>query len=214
MPRLTHAWIPRDTGRYFWFHASLLLWNATYGHAYPAVRYWWRIEPDVLFAGSWSYLLAIASRDTADLLLPQYTRWADHPNYPHWEWNAPILAGVPRSEWVYSLVSIGRYSMRFMRVMASKWAAGVAGYEEILLPLSCTPRSNCTRSSFSRLHAAGWRKSRVNEAFRYRPEWSCDSFLRAAASHSGELWHPVKTRACWARYLDSCTAAGCSQVVK
>ena len=38
--------------RYFWFHSSLLLWNVTFGHFYPSLRFLWRIEPDVLMAGS------------------------------------------------------------------------------------------------------------------------------------------------------------------
>ena len=38
--------------RYFYFHASLLLWNMTFGHAYPRVKYYWRVEPDVLFNSS------------------------------------------------------------------------------------------------------------------------------------------------------------------
>lgn len=28
--------------RYFWFHSSLILWNVTFGHAYPHVNFWWR----------------------------------------------------------------------------------------------------------------------------------------------------------------------------
>ena len=32
---------------YYTFHASLVLWNASFGHAYPSLRFWWRIELDV-----------------------------------------------------------------------------------------------------------------------------------------------------------------------
>jgi hypothetical protein len=39
-------------GLYWFVHASLLVWNKTLGHEFPAVQYWWRIEPDVLVASS------------------------------------------------------------------------------------------------------------------------------------------------------------------
>ena len=39
----------------------------------------------------------------------------------------------------------------------------------------------------------------------------CDDFLGAAARHTHELWHPVKSRGCWASYLDACNATGCHE---
>eukprot|EP00966_Prymnesium_polylepis_P009615 221900-Prymnesium_polylepis.1 len=198
--------------RYFWFHSSLLLWNRTFGHAYPNVRYLWRVEPDVLFAGSWTSLLGLADRQEADLVLPQLTTHTAHPGYPHWGRNKHILADTPRDEWCYSLVSIGRYSLRFLDMMARKWVRGVTGYEEILLPMSCTERAGCTRRSFHRMRAPGWRKAHLTDYFRYRPDWACGTFLKSAAAHTQELWHPVKHRECWAAFLDSCTARGCAKV--
>ncbi|KAL1522884.1 hypothetical protein AB1Y20_017849 [Prymnesium parvum] len=198
--------------RYFWFHSSLLLWNRTFGYAYPSVRYWWRIEPDVLFAGSWSSLVRLAERRPTDLVLPQLTSHEAQPSYSHWVRNRHFLKQRPRREWVYSLVSIGRYSRHFMELMTSKWAAGITAYEEILLPMSCTERVGCTRETFHRLRSPGWRKTHVADFFRYRPEWSCETFLMSAAANTQELWHPVKHRECWADYLDSCTAKGCAKV--
>ena len=231
--------------RYFWFHSSLLLWNRTFGHAYPNVRYLWRVEPDVLFAGSWTELVGLADRQqSVDLLLPHLTTHAAHPGvipcdpnpgpqagcphpsagsfdahsaphcgqYPHWGRNKHILRRIPREEWVYSLVSIGRFSRRFMELMARKWAAGIAGYEEILLPMSCTARDGCVRGSFHRMHSHGWRQTHVSDYFRYRPDWGCGTFLRSGAAHTQELWHPVKHRECWVEYLDSCTPQGCKRV--
>lgn len=43
--------------QYFWFHASLAVWKAWHGASYPSARFFWRLEPDVLFAGSISTLL-------------------------------------------------------------------------------------------------------------------------------------------------------------
>ena len=96
--------------------------------------------------------------------------------------------------------------------MARKWAAGVAGYEEILLPMSCTASDGCVRGSFHHMHSRGWRQTHVSDYFRYRPDWGCGVFLKSAAAHTQELWHPVKHRECWVEYLDSCTAQGCRKV--
>ena len=59
--------------RYFWFHCSLKLWELSFGHHYRP-KYWWRVELDVLFAGSWAYLAERAASVTADLLLPSLVR--------------------------------------------------------------------------------------------------------------------------------------------
>lgn len=55
-------------------HASLLLWNDTLAHAYPNYQSLWRIEPDVMFSGNMSSLLALSARVPSDLLLPAYVR--------------------------------------------------------------------------------------------------------------------------------------------
>lgn len=95
-------------------------------------------------------------------------------------------------------MSIGRYSRRFMHLMAARWAAGQVGYEEIFLPMSCTAREGCRRDSFRSLLGSGLH-------FRFRPNWNCTTFLRSAMSVSRPLlWHPVKRRQCWADYLDAC----------
>ena len=39
---------PRAFVRYYFFHASLTLWNLTFGHRWPSIKYFWRIEPDAL----------------------------------------------------------------------------------------------------------------------------------------------------------------------
>eukprot|EP00316_Scyphosphaera_apsteinii_P002174 CAMPEP_0119348752 /NCGR_PEP_ID=MMETSP1333-20130426/109205_1 /TAXON_ID=418940 /ORGANISM="Scyphosphaera apsteinii, Strain RCC1455" /LENGTH=288 /DNA_ID=CAMNT_0007361343 /DNA_START=418 /DNA_END=1281 /DNA_ORIENTATION=- len=153
--------------RYYWFHASLVLWNLTFGVHFPRVTHWWRIEPDTLFAGGWPSLLLHLSPQArkrrndsmleqarhADVLLPHLiTSSIDIESYPHWKYNLNVVAGVPRRLWTYSLVSIGRYSVSFMHAMTERWAQGTIGYEEILLPLTCVQLgSRCLLRSLHRL---------------------------------------------------------------
>ena len=42
---------------YFFMHSALLLWLRAHGSSYPRLRYMWRLEPDVLFAGPLSHLV-------------------------------------------------------------------------------------------------------------------------------------------------------------
>ena len=87
--------------RYFWFHCCLKLWDLSFGHHYRP-RFWWRIEMDVLFAGSWSWLMERAALSSADLLLPSLVKH-DTPagrEYPHWVHNMAVLKDSPTAEWV------------------------------------------------------------------------------------------------------------------
>lgn len=190
---------PKPFRRYFFFHASLLLWNATYGHAFPGIEYWWRIEPDVLFAGSLSQMIEHASHVRVDLLLPNIESQSEIPDWPHWERNRDTIDGVPTNKRFMSLVCLGRYSSAFLlQTMGQRWATGVLGYEEISLSTSCAVDSSCQMESL-------WRRSKVKTAKHclYRPVWECSRFLAARAAENQELWHPVKNRSCVVEWLTS-----------
>ena len=188
---------PRAFNRYFFFHASLLLWNVTYGDALPRVQYWWRIEPDVLFAGSLAQMVELASHVHVDLLLPNIQRESSWPDWPHWQRNRETVADVPTDKRFQSLVCLGRYSNSFLLdVMGPRWAVGLLGYEEISLPTSCATAGRCQMESL-------WKHSKIKTAKRclYRPVWDCSSFLAARVAQSNELWHPVKNRTCLIEWL-------------
>ena len=56
---------------HFFFHASLAVWFAAHGHAFPAVSHVWRFEPDALFAGGLDALMAWSRAHSADVVLPR-----------------------------------------------------------------------------------------------------------------------------------------------
>ena len=203
-----------NQGRYFWFHSTLLLWNVSFGHAYPSLRFLWRVEPDVVYAGSLGMLVKRTSITRSDLLMPSLRSWEQHRSYPHWQVAShTYLQGVSRKLWKYGLVSMTRLSSRFLAQMAVRWRAGVIGYEEILLPMTCAAAEGCELSTFGELRAREWRNRSLDYFFRYRPDWECADFLGAAARHTSELWHPLKMRGCWVDFLDSCNATGCTAAV-
>ena len=194
--------------RFYWFHASLLMWLETFGHCHPRVKYLWRVESDVLFAGRLDQLIDLSSNDAADVLLPDLhmsvngSVLGQASSYNHFAWQT-FTDALPPERIGWSLVSIGRYSTTFLRRhMASRWEEGVTGYEEILLPTTCLNSAGCRLSVFN-----GWDSVAANRVlFRITVdtprgtarEWRCDEFLEARNAKEGtlELWHPVKDRSC------------------
>lgn len=217
--------LPTYLPLYYFFHTSLLIWNATHGHAYPRLQYFWRLELDVLFAGSNSLadmvMRPLQSAHAAwDVLLPDvmfrnreksemgsHARSGDNV-YPHWliaEGNRTkaelspqesILRGIPQAHQASALVCVGRFSSNFLRIMERKWLAGVIGYEEILLPTSCISARDCEVAPFGLRAKIGVRH------IRFRPTFDCNDFLQALRAETGELWHPVKNRSCYTELLE------------
>ena len=88
--------------------------------------------------------------------------------------------------------------------MATKWAQGLVGYEEILLPTVCLNTTTCKLSQFS-----GWDSVAANHV-KYRvmdpspsgvpgPRyWECSEYMQARSTKGGtlDLWHPVKDKSC------------------
>lgn len=123
---------------YYYQHVGLLLWHRTFGTAYTALRYFWRMEPDVLYTGSLGAMLAAASRDTtSDALLPPASSQKRSPHYgchraqlrpdevweekldapsgrcdtcvTHWTLNWPLVSSIPPEHRSCSLVLVGRF---------------------------------------------------------------------------------------------------------
>lgn len=206
--------------RYWWMHTSLLLWSATFSHAHPRLKYLWRLEADVQWAGRLSTLLDLAARTAADLVLHKFATQAQVGKYgvhgggewlDHWEANQHLLTELPPSRRLFSLVSAGRYSPRFLRLLTLLWRRGVVGYEEILLPVACSTAfryhsifkgDTCTMAAFSAgagvtsLSLATAALMGCKASFRFRPEVECAEFVEARRNEQNQLWHPVKERAC------------------
>lgn len=185
---------------YYFFHASLVLWLDSLADAYPNVQHFWRMEPDVAFAGRFDLLLTLAAHETADVLLPtvayrQSMLW----EYNHWEHNREWLSTVPLSKHAYALVCIGRYSRRFLReLLLPRWESGLLGYEEIVMPTLCLNTSSvCSFARMSTWHSVSARH------VHFKPKWRCSDFLAAMENGTLSLWHPLKDRDCLLDWLDA-----------
>ena len=190
--------------RYWWLHASLALWNRTHGGRYAGARYWWRIEPDVLYAGNLRSFVESTASFGADLVVPKLTTQAQDPEYGYWSFHADLLRAMPPTRRMYSLVALTRTTPRFISLLTAEyWERGIIGYEELFLPHAClSHETECTLGSLSRgakvQHTLGWNGAH----FRYRPNWPCDAFAQALRQPANEVWHPVKHRDCVAAALD------------
>uniref|UniRef100_A0A7S4AZV4 Uncharacterized protein n=1 Tax=Chrysotila carterae TaxID=13221 RepID=A0A7S4AZV4_CHRCT len=186
--------------RYFYFHASLLLWNTSHGQEYPHLRYWWRLELDVVFPMGIGMVIRTASLQNADVLLPKLIPASKNTQYQHFQKNTAWLSNISRALWTWSLVSIGRYSSRFLRdIMRPQWQSGQIAYEEIALPTSCMISKWCEVRSFSNISHPHLNMSN----FRFRPEHACQDFLQSVLStNKFEIWHPLKNRSCYTNYLE------------
>jgi len=215
-PAYVSEWDPH-LKRYYWMHTSLLLWNDTLAHAYPRYKYVWRIEPDVMYSGNMSSLLQQSSKMRTDVVLPRYIRkaWDDevarvrqiiwgrkknfsNPNvtYYHWKSHADVLSGIKQQVLVRSLVSIGRYSRRFLDLLYNEyWRPGIPMYEEILLPLACFKAGylKCLLGSWSS-NFKGLAHVTLATHFRFKPSYFHEDFLDALQADTGEIWHPIKKR--------------------
>ena len=182
--------------RYYYYHASLLLWFRHCGETYPNVRFFWRLEPDAVYTGNMQTLLNISAAITADVLLPEYLRHTSSPSYPHWANNLEFLSRVPKAKWAWSLVSIGRYSRRYITdIMPRSWTSMGVAYEEISIPVSCLMETGCTLASFRK-------GSPLGAHIRYQPVYRCQEALRARMRCENEIWHPVKDRECLIEFLE------------
>jgi hypothetical protein len=189
---------------YYFFHAALGIWRRTFGEWYPELRYWWRLEPDVMFSGPLGMLLDRADQHRADCLLPgPFIGQSKQPSYEHWRLNPEALADVPTDKRVWSLVSIGRYSRRMLDLMSTRWEAGAVGFEEITLPVTCLMAEGCELGhlgTWAQIRGAvsptGGGNALLPARFRLSPSWSCDTYLEARLGATGEIWHPVKERGC------------------
>lgn len=215
--RQTRAASPARSERYFhlyfFMHTALAVWHRSFGSVFPRLRYFWRIEPDVLVSSpeGWAGMLQRTSSDVADVLVPaiEYepnTSARVRPTFCFGRTRSHcfrqgssayrVLSGGTWPQRLWSLVSVGRFSTRFvLGLMARQWSSGALGFEEVFLPSTCAASPRCE---------LGVLDAEMSRRVRFQPEWDCQTFLDAHQSGSRMplLWHPIKQRACYASFLE------------
>lgn len=165
----------------------------------PSYRFYWLVEYDVRYSGSWCDFVSAFKRSDADLLGTSMTRFAECPQWSHWRTLVPAsttdAAGLIRG-----FFPVFRASNTALRCLTERYRAGSSGHMEALVPTT--------------LYDAGLRLEdiggdgefvdprNVNRFYRncrgtndlspgtfvYRP------VLPGVGREPDKLWHPVKPR--------------------
>ena len=189
--------------RLYWSLSALYLWLSFFGGEYPNLRSLWRTELDVVYLGPGGIggMVERASSIQADVLLPRLTTRAaaETHRYAHFRRNERYLLRHPPWSHLWSLVSIGRYSVHFLRdLMLPQWQQGQICYEEVSLPTTCRASPNCTLKTLDEAFDVRHLQYRAPHA--EGRWWSCRHFTSIGTQRSRcgrpELWHPMKDRRC------------------
>jgi hypothetical protein len=101
---------------------------------HPGFAYYWFIEYDVVFTGSWTTLLRAVENDRADFIAAHVRSRAEEPGWPWWE--TLVLPGctLSQSDWLRSFVPICRISREGLRAIDEHVRLGWSGHYEALMP--------------------------------------------------------------------------------
>jgi hypothetical protein len=98
----------------------------------PDFDFYWIIENDVRFTGSWNSLITELSASNADLLCSYVTTFNQNPSWMHW---ASFLSGsetMKKEDLVRAFFPVSRLSNRLMRAIDGRCQDGWAGQYEVL----------------------------------------------------------------------------------
>jgi hypothetical protein len=167
---------------------------------HPGFDYYWFIEYDVVFTGSWATLMDAVANDRADLLAGHVRNLAEEPGWPWWKTLDLPGCTLPRSSWVRAFFPVYRISREGLRVVEEYVRLGWSGHFEGLVPCAIcsasltiadlggagkwTPRDRRHRFYSSYSSDAG--ASLNAGTLRHRPPHYLPRFRR------NTIFHPVK----------------------
>lgn len=170
-----------------------------FARVHPEYDYYWVVEYDVRFSGSWSVLMSAFEHNDADLLGTTLTRFEETPGWCHWpSLQAPGGGAFPSPSLVRGFFPVYRLSNRAVQCHHQGCMDGARGHMEALLPTQIA-------AAGLRLEDLGgdgafvapgnhnrfYRNERCSDrlgpgTFVYRPA------RPAMGTDPDTLWHPVK----------------------
>jgi hypothetical protein len=169
----------------------------------PSYDFYWIVEYDVRFSGSWNRFFSFFAKSHADLLGTTLTPYADIPGWYHWPSMALKNMRIGKEAYLRGFFPIYRLSNRALARLDRDYLTGVRGHYECLLP--------------TLLHHAGMtiediggdgpfvRPENRNRFYSNTPTSETlapGSFVfRPVMTRAGKerdtLWHPVKYTPAW-----------------
>lgn len=181
-----------------------LLW---FYNQHPDYEYYWIVEYDVRYSGSWRGFFSQFGTSHADLLATSLTRHEECPGWPRWKSMNFRSTYIPEADYIRGFFPIFRASSAALRRLDQDYRTGASGHYECLMP------TLLFNAGFSLEDIGGdghfVRRENINKFYRsnrvgnslapgtmvYRPV-----FDRPGAERD-TLWHPVKYRPAWRRIL-------------
>jgi len=169
----------------------------------PNFDYYWIVEYDVRFTGSWRELFAVLNESSADLLCTFLTKFEQGRDWMHWKSFSTPDDSVKEDDLYRAFLPFCRLSKTLMQAIDERCREGWTGHPEVLWPTVAhavggniediggsgpsTPDSRRDKYYFSALPTAGLFLS----TFGAWPAYSEKSAFRQI-SLPDILWHPVK----------------------
>jgi hypothetical protein len=169
----------------------------------PDYDYYWIIEYDVRFSGTWSELFTDLSSSNADLLCTTIQTWAENPNWAHWGTLTAVREDMPLKR-VKGFMPFCRLSRALMKACDERYRRGWNGHYEVLWPTIArlaglklediggnggfTPFKR--RGRYYQNTPSDW--SQFPGTFVYRPSFADSNLFGPQCRFPGMLWHPVK----------------------
>ncbi|MEM7280388.1 MAG: DUF3405 domain-containing protein, partial [Pseudomonadota bacterium] len=97
----------------------------------PGYDYYWLVEYDVRYSGSWRQFFSELNQSDADLLCTTLTRIEDLPDWFHW---STLSLNVPKESYLRGFCPIYRMSQKGLGVLHDRYLEGAAGHYEGVIP--------------------------------------------------------------------------------
>ncbi len=158
-------------------------------HIRQKYDYYWLIEYDVRYSGTWRHLFQSFRHDPTDLLTSHIRKYPQEPNWPHWKLAHP-KESILLEKRTRSFNPIYRISRPALATIHKAHQEGWKGHNEVFLP-TILNHSHFSLSDFGG-EGSFVPPRRVNKYYiakltmRYRPIHERTRFYR------NKIYHPVK----------------------
>ena len=167
--------------------------------------YYWVVEYDVRYSGSWRHFFSCFAGNKADLLGTTLTRYRDIPGWFHWPSLDLLDRPISQDDYLRAFLPVHRLSNRALARLDGDYRSGVKGHHECLVPTVLLGAG----MSIEDIGGDGEfvRPENRNRFYRNTPTaktLSPGSFVfRPVMARAGKtqniLWHPVKHIPAWRR---------------
>lgn len=165
--------------------------------SYPFHDFYWLVEYDVRFTGSWRHFFATCDLSTSDLLATTLQEHRDNRNWYWWDSLRLRTRAVDRAVMRRAFLPIYRLSRTACRILVEEYRKGWEGHFEVRLPTVLSV-NGCSLEDIggdgrfvppghvNRFYIGEHPSERREATFRWRP------VMREPGLVPNMLWHPVK----------------------